>query len=752
MPEVVTAAAPAPRASALVVGLEKYPGLSTEADLLGAARSAARYALWLLESGACLPSRLTLMIAYDPADYASEPDSPADIITKIRSFDGGAGEAVVIEDGRGATDDIRNWVDGPTFPAKGDAYFYFFWAGHGYVYDAVLDPRVCLLGIDAKSTVLHHVEFGNLLKIVGSVAPKVHAVAVVNACRAPVPPGWEHRLESGCQRLTLPQGRPGAPKNAGPKDLSVVYAAARGFTTKQTGGSDTTFADALLDLLEPLPRAELPPTGQPLAIFDLLGDRVRSIGENSRWVADGASGPVFYFSHGSHPSVLYRPVAHSQLRQEEWESLLRTVRKIDQRRGQGRVTSPALLGAFFAASGLRHSGLADISGRPEELTSVEQLVTVLYDQPSGSGSRIALVVACDYIANLPKVDSHPELAKWCRDWASADDRANGWLVLNAVRRQRPARLPDACYVSVLVQPSPTAGDAASSRGMYNIRTLLWAFGAVEMAPERSPVEEDGIVQAIVSQIAWAKNAGRAMPTKWSETIVELVLPRELLGRRLEYEGGMPFGYELPVVIRDLERLNQTNLSTSAERADGILQRMAEFKPSKNDKWSKKMEWVKCDTPDRRDAVIRAIEAGRAFGLVLEHGRNGKPDSIGASLPLELEESVASGAAIVLSVHHVDEEPCGMCVSWQKGDVSNGEHSCSMDVRIRRSFKRKLDNHIDESKGGLWDLPIILFKLRKGLKGQRIMVGLLIEDNSRLWAGLEGMASGALVSGSRQAGA
>ena len=199
---------PDPHASALVVGLEAYPGLGQPADLRGAALSAARFALWLLKTGACEPGRLTLMVAYDQTTYAGQPRSPDEVIKEFAGDEGKTGPRVkVVRHAAAQTDFDEEWIkDQERWPRGDDKFFYFFWAGHGFTYPRWKDSRLCLIGTDADGHRLRNVELESLLKTVAAVAPYAHQVVLANACRAPVRVDWTDRLEGGTQRVLLPEG------------------------------------------------------------------------------------------------------------------------------------------------------------------------------------------------------------------------------------------------------------------------------------------------------------------------------------------------------------------------------------------------------------------------------------------------------------------------------------------------------------------------------------------------------------------
>jgi hypothetical protein len=744
------------RASALVVGLETYPGLGQTADLRGAALSAARFALWLLKTGACAPGRLTVMVAYDPATYDGQPRSPDQVIKEFAAFEGKAGPRVKVVGHAAAQADFdEEWIkDQERRPHEEDRFFYFFWAGHGFTYPWWKDPRLCLLGTDADGHRMRNVELEDLLKTVAALAPDAHQVVLANACRAPVRVDWTDRLEGGTQRILLPESYAWPPQDPRPPAQSIIYAAAEGLTTKETGLPGKTLADTLVDKAETIRDDELPAVGQPLALFEKFGDDLAGIGKQRQWV-DGASNPmVFRYAHGNR-AEWNPPVRESQLTAAEWTDLLNIVRSIDRDEDGQRPTPAARWGAYYAAVDTRELGPDVIADKPGRLTSVEDLVGLLYARPANADAPTPLLIACDYLANLPHLRSRARLDDWCAGWAGNTNRPDGGVLLNAVRAQRPVRVAEDCYLSIVIKEAPPGPDNPKFRGnqeiwQYQTRALLWAYGGPQLLDGEDSVSGDMIVAAIGRLIQQAKARARGVRPRWHETIVELIVPRELLGRRLEYEreseATLPLGFAYPVVTRDLEQLRANGSSTSAEIAEQTLRLMGAFEPSDEDSWSGQVEWINCDLPsEERSWVITEAIANSVFCLVLEHGSHGNPARAGAhpqSPPDELLRSIEEGAAIVLSVHHLNGA-CGICENAPSNGA--GPHSCPVTAAVRERFKTRLDGRIDRSSNGLWDLPVILRGNRRALlETMNIMVGVLIEDSSRLWAGWEAFASGAVA--------
>ena len=215
-----------------------------------------------------------------------------------------------------------------------------------------------------------------------------------------------------------------------------------------------------------------------------------------------------------------------------------------------------------------------------------------------------------------------------------------------------------------------------------------------------------------------------------------------------HEAATPLGFDYPVVTRDLERLRANGDSTAAEIAEQTLRLMDGFRPSEEEKWSAQVEWINCDlsAEERSWVITEAIENG-VFCLALEHGSHRNPARVGASPPSppdELLHSIDKGAAIVISVHHMTG-PCGVCEKAPQNGAGN--HTCPVTAAVREQFKSHLDGRIDRSSDGLWDLPFILrWNRRVLLETMNVMVSVLIEDSSRLWAGWEEFTSGAVTAG------
>jgi vWA-MoxR associated protein C-terminal domain len=724
--------------SALVVGIEAYPGLGDRFDLPGTARSAARFARWLLDRRVCRPERLTLMLAYDKARYEREDNladcSPEAFIADVLAFtDGGQGKVnFICHDGTGdrgrhrmlvTDEDFTAWVNTAHAPRLHDRYFHFFFAGHGFRYLVDRRPRLCLLGADADPDKLRNVVFEELLGRVEDIAPGVHQVAFMNTCRAPIG-NWAGQLKAGIEAIPMPHRRI-EPQVQREPTQSILYAAAEGETTKMSGWQDMTFADVLLDMAEILTPDELPNEGKTRAIFTKFNRRLRTIGERLQSTSASQGNPtVFEIAPHRGDRRVYLPVTPQEVRPDELALLLQTATSIDDHaNGPGR--SRAYWGAYAEAVGLTVHGPDADPDPPAELDTLEQLVHALYSRrPTGSAGRLPpLVTAMDYIARLPDGDSQPALATWCDTWAgnhvAGEDR-----LIQARQFRQVNRLPTGEYLSVLVK-----GDKSGIKASrYQLHGLLWSPAGFRSMDARRSVTADGIVpelENLINQINQLRVVGD-LP----EMIIELVLPRELIGRHFEYEADPEFGIRFPVVIRDLERLHLGWDSTAIKTARTILECLHEFRRKKGRRtWSSKVAWIDCGKPDeeKRAEIRKIISERKKFCLVLEHGNGGKKATgVDGGLPHELVKSIEYGAAIVVSLWC--EGNCRMCDTWLSREGEECDSACQMP-HDRKNFEKS----INKSPNGLLDLPSILKNSRDSmLRKNGLKAGVLMDDDSRLW--------------------
>lgn len=733
--------------SALVVGIESYQITGAGVDLPGSARLAARFAGWLLERDICLPERITLMTAYDEAAYSNGkygPElSPEDDIKRLRE---GPGAKVNLLLHANAASDFGEWINGLYAPRERDAFFLLFWVGHGFTYPYLRDRRLCLLGSDANDYQLNHVELADLLDVVGEIAPGIHEAAFVNTCRAPVTDGWERRLQGGWRPVTPPTGRGPSPGGSSPTvKQSIVYAAAHGQTTKMAGWRDRTFADVLLERLDALPHG-----AGPLAIFD---DDLQGFGDQIGWRPYVTT---FGYFHDRTERLDTPPQDDRDLTYDEWRNLVEIARSIDGATGP-KTRWDVRLGAYCQAVELEHVlGLdaGDAPDRPKPPDTLEELIGALRNRPPRSKALPPpLVVAFEFVAHLPTPSSRPQLAEWCAAWANARD-PDGWYRLNNAQGRRPRRLPDHNYLSVLINEmySPPVGQQMPSR-RYRLSALLWAingpvalkgdgWGAGDGAGETAAgITADEIAGAVNRLIGQAERCQLVPDSDFTQMLVEFVLPRELLGRRLEYEGDTQLGYIYPIVFRDLERLRGLGKSSARNLAEKIQRLIDEFEADDSAPWSARIRWITCaDLGSVKLGDISAIvSAEDTFCLALEHGNSGGvPDAgPGAGTPMELIYSLDSGAAIVVSLNY--ENRCDSCILRPPRDADGSEVRCQMPEE-KQLILRSVDNTVRWK--GLPDLPYILRDIRPELRQAGLQIGVLMEDKGRLWPSYDQLASGA----------
>ena len=596
-------AAPVPRnASALVVGLEKYddiPGAGT--DLPGSARLAARFALWLLERRICLPDRITLMTAYDEAAYRDgvheKELSPEGKLDELKSYAGGTGPGVNLVPDARAEEDFEAWILGGHGPQPQDHLFLLFWVGHAFTYPDRRDDRLCLLGTDASAYQLKHIELTNLLDTVTDIAPGVHEVAFLNTCRAPVQGQWEKRLEEGFRAVSRPASprsgeRPGRPAPRSQAAQSIAYAAAEGQTTKMAGWHEQSFADVLLGRLED-PSSD----GNPQAVF---GDFLKGIGDQLRW-GDGFRPHVttFGYFHDYEKRLDKPPPTDEDLSHEEWTRLTEIAQAIDASASTRKFSYANLYwNAYYHAVELwQVLGVDnDIPDRPERLDSLEDLIEELRDRPCQQRTYPPpLVIACDFVAYLPRRSpARRDLAAWCQKWAHDRVRRGGRRRLDLAEKRRPKRLYSGEYLSISVDDKPNLRlDIPAKRDIsdkqYWLRGFLWATGGPALLPSDRWVTKNEIAAAAVKMIGEAERLQYIGDLPG--LLVEFVLPRDLLGRRLEYEGNPALGLN-PVVFRNLERLRSSSMALARSRAQKTQDLIDQHRPRKSP-WSTLIKWIPC---------------------------------------------------------------------------------------------------------------------------------------------------------------
>jgi len=609
-----------------------------------------------------------------------------------------------------ADQDFTRWINNYG-PAGDDRLFLLFWVGHGFAYPNDALEKLALLGSDADDYRLRHVELNNLLHAAAGAAPRADVVAFVNACRVPVTAGWESRLETGFRDLSTERGKEATHHGR----RFVVYAAAHGNTTKMEGEEDITFADKLLDRLELLESSQGP--------AEIFGEKLEAfVKELSRHQA-GPHWTSYGYWDPERKEQLPSPPDDQNLTWDEWRELREKAAAIDDAPDIS-LTGLVRSGAYFHAVGL--NGLED---EPPRLESVTDLVTALRDRRPLEDQAPPLVIACDYVANLPERGGRPELAEWCERWASARGGDGVYRLQNA-RDERPPRLPNRPYLSISV-----ADFRGAPPGRYQLEPLLSAIGRLRKRAIRGPYTESQIPAGIANMINEVV-ADRKLP-RLDDLVVEVVLPHRLVRRgwKPEYMRPDPFlGINYAIVIRDQDIARggrENGAAVARSKAWASFQRMDDYKPDQASRWSDRIEWFTCEDTRKPTQNEIAVTLNKHDKFCIGLGRKKDPASRGkkSNGPLMgLVESVKSGAAIVVSVQHVmDCDDCGGTNSEQGGD---SRQECDIPAG-----KRRVNQMVDQSPNGLHDLPYILRDVRNELGAEsELQICVYMEDPGRLWWG------------------
>ena len=721
-------------ASALVVGLEKY-GSADTGDIEGSVLLAARFAQWLVDQKVCPPERITFLYSYDEAKYQEgglyKPAlSPTDQLEKLRA---GKYEGINIVRHAHADTDFADWINSPQYgPRPADERFVFFWIGHGVALQQDLSERVYLLGSDADDVKLRNVELLQLLTTVCAVAPRATVTAFVQACRAPIPDGYEQDLASDSQPVR-PDPRP--VDEGSVRNLRVVYAAAHGESTKMAAPEDATFADALLTLLDTLPMGS-----GPEAIFD--DGQLDELIERLRWEGIRPYQASYGTRHGDRLWSETPPPNDANLSREEWDILHEEAERIDREHG---TTGLVRWGAYCQAVGLGGGKY-----RPELLKTLKDLFFALRSLPPSGDRRDRaappLLIACDFVAHLAGHDLSG-LVAWCDAWAHARGR-DGVELLKAVRHVRPDRLEDRPYLSIMVgraKPTePQLGRRPLSR--YELYSLFYAVNDARWLPDQRSLARSEILDvALDSVIAEAVKLGIAAPEKM---IVEFVLPRGLLGWWLEYEQPHLLGSHYPVVIRDWKRAAHQDGFGAGFRAQERL-RLARANGSPRS--SQAAFLCAAGQPPVTTAVIGATARSRETVCIVlarapVHTLNGGADVV----PDALASALDAGAPIVVSLEHPAR--CGGCHSGAQVTVDESGIPVAVDedngsaCPMRMAWNR-IRKQVDDGQwaDGLLDLPFILQAVRDEITLDQqlaeLKLSVLMEDPGRLWPGYFQLGSG-----------
>jgi len=770
-------------ASALIVALERYDDLpGSGLGLPGSVRSGARFASWLLDQGLCEPERITLMTSYNPTAYDNGKNpglAPDDELKRMREL----GEGKVKEVPYEHTDrDIQAWMnDTYVSPHEdrgrpADEFFYLFWVGHGVTFTARKDHRICLLGADANRERLLHVELGQLLDAVCQTVPGVCAVGFVGACREPVAEGWQQRLALGSTAIAPPEW-----VNLNDLDdlpaaaftQAYMCAASDGESTKMAGFGDQTFAEFVLAGLDGLDDGQ-----NPAALFgDFLQGLVRRANERQKF----PELVTFNYARAgdSEPSKEV-PLQDGRLTQVEINNLLDVAYRIDQSAAKSELKHKALAQvcreAYCYAVGLQQvvNGAA-ANPLPD---TIERLVRLLRDQPRPviSDKAPALVIACEYAASMAG-SRLKDLDRWCDAWV-----APAWGADPAVLRNRRECLANAkraralssrgATLAILVGDKrtespgedPPGHEASAGDRSYSLRGILWAAGSSASlpVPENRMVTGNTVTQAAQDLVGMVEALGvvRDMTTM----LLEFVLPRELLGRRFEYEGDLAL---YPVAFRDLDLLRRPLLRGETLKSIERIDRHKSRSP-----WSGQVAWVSCEDlhdPEMPQKIRALVVDENTYALAFEHGTLHDPSNADNhwDAPRELADALNSGAAIVLSLTGVEE--CTRCLVRRNNRPA--EHVERLDCEVPSSLRRERMKHIlrkiDDKKtwkNGPRDLPFVFCALRSGpgssepvapnaarnpaktdlFDRKAVKIGVILEEKDRLWAGYQSLGTPAIT--------
>jgi hypothetical protein len=736
-----------PAASALVVGLERE---SDERSPSCSVRSATRFVRWLLDRDLCRPDRIMLMTIDQHRDEAqrTELTALADIGVKTEKD---------FTDTRAA---FQGWMDSDStcVPRPGDEMFYLFWVGHGLAFPNPRDDRVCLLGAEAGPYQWVHIELNQLLHVVGETAPGVHEAAFVSACRDYVWDGGMGRLEDGRVNVSPPRAVPRDDTGAllaEPATREVMCATTQGQSTRQVGFRDQTFADFILEELK-----DLETSGDPAVFFgDFLDELWRRMRRELGRFPELWS--YNYLPRGN--SRYHRHLRHeeSDATQAELNALTEIAERIDRgqvKKGQSREKLEDLCRvAYCAAVGLQQAvGLAASPGGLKFPRTLEELVAEPRFQRKTSWDKApGIVIACDIAATLGG-SGYGALTRWCRDWGKPRRDLGRDIMKYREKslqstREKTSRLrfPGEECLSVLVDDEVAADDIGrpprpdvSDRSRYYwLSGSLWAYGELAKLPEGWWVTADEIVQK--AEDLYNMVAGYKVMPDIEDMLVEFVLPRDLLGRRIEYEGEPKLGIKAPVSVRDLERLRKRGTPgwNTARRKLALIEDMP---PKDGSAWADRIKEINCsDLGDLTESEIRRwVNDPEYQALAIWHGYHSKSVN-GGHPPVfkELGYAVDAGAAVVLTLHNAWH--CKRCLSladkhplWKKDD-------CEMPGRLE-----DIKNIVDE--GGKWnglrDLPSILKKFRdkkpRDEKENGLQVGVLLEHRKRMDASYLMLRTGA----------
>lgn len=699
----MTSGGHAPKASALVVGIERRG--PTQDGLGKEAHRAAEFALWLRAEKICPLDRITLIVVYDEENYRESGDSPSSMLSELQGREDEP-EVRVVRNAR--VEQFSDW-DRNRRPVLDDDLFVLFWAGRGLANPKDPDMDVCLLTEDADNQP-RHIALRQLLDAVGTRAPSARRVVFVDACRG------------GITEADLGNSWPvptGAWSTRAPEDEFIVYAAAHGAAAGAPWpDDDKSFAEVVLDYLRNYqgPQAiSSERERQKISFEEKIQQEV-----TRRWT-DRQDAPMWTFYR--YQDVPFRVPDDSYLKKPEWDSLLKEVDRID---GGARdfPASSLLWNAYCHAVG---PVPANGSRAKPRLDKLGDLIRELRDlKPLEDYLPPPVVVASDFVANLSAKGNLKGLNKWCNEWADAHE--DGHKKLMTTREGRPSKLHELPYLSILIWP-----DGAH----YQLKAVLWGDqGVPNPLPgfkwDKVPENE---IQNTVEKIL--KQAGSGRWEKPHDMVVEFVLPRNLLGSP-EYT----YYARYPVVVRDLDRLlGQGKRSDSRDKAVAKWKNVQEFSPWKSP-WDMKIRWYDCTTsrPEQIDIDV-AVREDDVLCIGLAVPKEQQPDGmVDGGVPPFLSEAIDAGAPIVI---------------WIEQNFScKGDHPLPYPRSLGNGCvvpktKRMIEWAIRRNRNGFSELPYLIYELKlkishktpspsrrspKNLQSNRPRIGILMEDPTRFWPG------------------
>jgi hypothetical protein len=242
----------------------------------------------------------------------------------------------------------------------------------------------------------------------------------------------------------------------------------------------------------------------------------------------------------------------------------------------------------------------------------------------------------------------------------------------------------------------------------------------------------------------ARAGSPKMVASFKETLVELVLPRDLIGLGLEYDiykgNRRGLGFKYNIAIGALDRLRDGGEPAAMESVAATWRRMGVFEATESSPWSERIEWIDCSVPAKEKYGLIGDFTGEAetFCFVLQHGhasasRDGHCAGRGAPITL-LKDSLDTGAALILTLHSARR--CAQCPG--RSDPRQTPASECLLHEGRGLIEGKVNGH----PNGLFELPFIITGLRSALASYGLKANVYMEHPGLLSFYLLRMATGA----------